>query len=185
VAYHKDSALPSVTAILAPFVDYSRVPAHTLAQAIERGTAVHGLCSARIQGLWHAPVAEGLSGYVKSFDDWARVVSGVVLVEEELVDPVLGYCGHPDLILRIKGDAGMSLVDLKTPAACMPTWRPQLAAYRHLAESNGHEISRVFSLRLAKDGGRAKVDEYTGTVRADFAGFVSALNCWKFFKGAK
>lgn len=185
MAYHKDSPLPSVTQVLSPWTDYSMVPAHIMEAASERGTAVHAICAARIQNLWHLPVADVLAGYVKSFDSWARVVSDVILVEPEMEDSSLGYCGHLDLAVRIKGDSELSIVDLKTPASCIPTWRPQLAAYRNLAEANGHEISRVFSLRLDRAGGRAKVDEYTGTVRADFAGFISALNCWKFFKGAK
>jgi hypothetical protein len=184
VAYHKDSNFPSVTAILAPWTDYSTIPPNVLQAASERGTAVHKICALKIQGLWHSVPPE-LAGYVKSFDDWARVVSDVILVEPEMEDAALGYCGHPDLLVRIKGDSGLSLVDLKTPAACMPTWRPQLAAYRGLARINGYEISRVFSLRLAKDGGRAKVDEYTGTVGQDMAGFLSALNAYRYFKGAK
>jgi hypothetical protein len=185
VAYHKTSPLPSVTQVLAPFVDYSRVPAHVLEAASERGSRVHAICAAKLLGVWHPPVTADVAGYVRSFEGWARVVSDVVLVEPELEDTALGYCGHLDLVCRIRGDKGATIVDLKTPATCMLSWRAQLAAYRNLAETNGHQISRVFSLRLDKAGGRAKVDEYTGTVRADFAGFLSALNAFRYFKGGK
>jgi hypothetical protein len=185
MAYHKSSHLPSVTQVIAPFTDYSRIPPHILAQASERGSRVHGICAARVQGLWHPPVGDDLAGYIRSFDAWALVVADLVLAEAELVDAALGYAGHPDLILRVHGDEGLSLVDLKTPVALHWVWRAQLAAYRNLAEVNGHQISRVFSLRLAKDGGQAKLDEYTGTTRADFAGFIAALNAYRYFKGEK
>lgn len=186
MAYHKSSSLPSVTQVLAAFTDYSGVPAHVLEAASERGSRVHAICAARIQGLWHQPVTDDVAGYVKSFDDWARAaIEDVILVEPELEDLALGYCGHLDLICRVQGDEGATIVDLKTPATCMLPWRAQLAAYRNLAEKNGHHISRVFSLRLDKAGGRAKLDEYTGTVRADFSAFMSALNAYRYFKGGK
>ena len=184
MAYHKSSNLPSVTQVLSPFVDYSRVPEHILSMASERGSRVHAVCAANLLGVWHQPVTEEIAGYVESFRRWADLaVESVSAVEPEMEDAALGYCGHIDAILRIKGDGCESVADIKTPAVCMLTWRAQLAAYRNLAEVNGHTISRVFSLRLDKDGGRAKVDEYTGTVRADFAAFLSALNAYRYFKG--
>lgn len=184
MAYHKSSKLPSVTQVLAPFVDYSRIPEHVLTRASERGSRVHAICAARLAGLWHPPITPDVAGYVESFQRWADLaVESVTMVEPEMEDPVLGYCGHMDAILRIKGDDGESVADLKTPATAMRTWRAQLAAYRNLAEVNGHKISRVFSLRLDKAGGRAKVDEYTGTTQADFAAFLSALNAWRYLKG--
>ena len=186
--YHKSSSLPSVTQVLAPWTDYSRIPEHVLANASERGSRVHAVCAARIQGLWHPPVGEDIAGYVQSFDDWARLaVDGVLLVEPELVDDRIGYCGHIDLVCTIRGDdEGATVVDLKTPQALGFTWRAQLAAYRNLATVNGFNVTRVVSLRLAKDGGRARLDEYTGTAGPDFAGFLSALNAWRYFNsGAK
>jgi hypothetical protein len=185
VAYHKISALPSVTQVLAPFVDYSRVPAHVLEAASERGSRVHAICAAKLLGVWHPSVTDDVAGYVRSFEGWARVVSDVVLVEPELEDTALGYCGHPDALLVIKGDAGKSAADWKTPRSCMLAWRVQLASYRNLFEVNGHEVSRQFSLRLDPNGGAAKLDEYTGTTRADFAAFLSALNAHRYFKGGK
>lgn len=184
MAYHKSSPLPSVTAILSPFVDYSHVPAHILERASLRGSRVHGICAARLRGLWHPPVTPDVAGYVRSFDAWARHVSDVILVEAELEDTALGYCGHPDLLVRMRGEQELSGIDLKTPRLCMPTWRGQLAAYGNLFEANGHSVSRLASLRLSPDGGAAKFDEYTGTRRADFAAFMSALNAYRYFKGA-
>jgi len=185
MAYHKSSRFPSVTQVLAPFADYSSVPAHVLELASERGSRVHAICAARLAGLWHPPITVDVAGYVESFQRWADLaVESVSMVEPEMEDPALGYCGHLDAILRIWGDSGESVADLKTPATALRTWRAQLAAYRNLAEANGHKISRVFSLRLDKTGGRAKVDEYTGTTRADFAAFLSALNAYRYLKGA-
>lgn len=185
MVYHKASPLPSVTQVLAPFVDYSKVPKHLLEAASERGTRVHAICAARLLGLWHPPITDEVAPYVRSFEGWARVVTDVVLIEAELEDTAHGYAGHPDALLVIRGDSGPSAIDWKTPRACMPSWRVQLAAYRNLFEVNGHEVIRQFSLRLCPDGGSAKLNEYTGTIGQDFSAFVSALNCHKYFHGGK
>ena len=104
--------------------------------------------------------------------------------EIELKDEEFGYEGHPDLLCIIIGDTKITLVDLKTPLAESPTWRPQLAAYRRLAIKNGYDIGRVGSLRLNPDGGRAIFTEYTDE-KADFAAFLNALMIAKYFKGGK
>jgi len=108
----------------------------------------------------------------------------MLITEIELIDGELGFAGHPDLICTIKGDTKSTLVDLKTPLAESPIWKPQLAAYRHLALRAGYDIGRVGSLRLKPDGGRAIFTEYTDE-KADFAAFLNALMIAKYFKGGK
>lgn len=177
--------LPSVTQVLRPFVDLSKIPPDVLAAAAERGTRVHGLCAAVAQRLWIPSVPDECRGYVDSFRSWFPVVVEVVAAEVELVDEVLGFKGHPDLIVRIEGDEGLTVVDLKTPVSTHTTWKAQLAAYHHLAEHNGHTlIIRNISLRLSWEGRPPQVDEYLHQER-DFAAFLSALNAWRYFKGGR
>ena len=173
--------LPSVTQVLTPWADFSHVNPDVLAHAAARGTEVHRACAAMAQGLWVAPVTEEAIGYIASFQAWSRaVVQDVLLVEAELADKALGFRGHPDLICRIWGDSGLTLVDLKTPASRSPLWRVQLAAYKRLAIVNYFNVRRVMSLRLKRDGSRPIVDEYTDSA-ADLAGFVHALNAHRYF----
>jgi len=172
---------PSVTQVLSPWSDFSRISEDVLARAAERGTQVHRICAAIALGLWVPNIPPECAGYVLSFQAWLTVVQDVIFCEERLHDPVYGFNGMPDMIVRIKGDSGHSLLDLKSPAAVAPTWRIQLAAYQRLAEANGYNISRVFSLRLDKNGGRAKVDEYTGTSANDLRVFLACLTAFKHF----
>lgn len=180
--------LPSVTTILSPWSDFSRVPDGVLAHAAERGTLVHRACACRLTGVWSPPVTPECAGYVLSFESWLPTVEDVdvSLVEAELVETQLGYLGHPDAVVRLKGDSKWTVIDLKTPAAQSPSWRLQLAAYKRLVEENTDRmVGRVLTLRLKKDAGRPIINESTATARQDFSVFLNALACWKYFNGEK
>ncbi len=177
-------SLPSVTEVLGVFADFSQVPEDVLAHAAARGTRVHAACAAILEGLWAPPPEPEWAGYVESFRAWLPVVAEVVLVEAELVDEAIGYCGHPDLICRLRGDRGLTVVDLKTPAVKSKLWAAQLAAYKRLAEANGHApIDRVGTLRLKANGSPPIFDEFQHSER-DFAAFLSALNAYRWFRAA-
>ncbi len=173
---------PSVTTVLAPFADFSRVSPGVLDAAAERGDEVHRVCALYARGLWVDEVAPECAGYFASFKDWFDAyVERVWLVEERLVCEVLGFTGEPDLVVTLRGDARPSVWDLKTPRAASPAWRAQVSAYRHLARKAGHDIERAGVLRLSPSGNPPILEEYTKTVLQDFNVFLSALNCWRFF----
>lgn len=171
----------SVTQALSPYADFSGISPDVLEHAGWRGTEVHRLCAAYALGL---PILKDIppsaAGYFLSFQEWFRNVGEVVLSEPRLEDPAYKFCGHPDMVVRLRGDSGDTLVDLKTPAIESPTWKGQLAAYDRLCEVNGYAISRVGSLRLRKDGGTARFTEYIRDGR-DFAAFLAALTAYRFF----
>ena len=177
--------LPSVTEVLKPFCDFSNVPPDVLAAACTRGDEVHRLTALYARGLWIDHVPPEYAGYFQSAQRWFdKYVVAVHLVEERLTDKALGFTGEPDYIVTLRGDAGKSLPDLKTPQVGRPSWRVQLSAYRHLAIKAGHEIIRTFALRPRPDGKLPTIPpdyEYTGTFHRDFQIFLSALNCHRFF----
>lgn len=177
---------PSVTQVLSVYQDFSMVPEHILTMASERGSRVHAICASLAQKLFvsHRQITPDIEGYIQSFNQWFEYVDEVVLVEQELVDPNLGFIGHPDLIVKIRGDQHLTLTDLKTPKIIGKTWRSQTAAYEHLASLKKQAIGiikRYGSLRLKQDGTFPIFDEYTDTRYADFAAFLSALNAWRYF----
>ncbi|MHC1788262.1 hypothetical protein [Solidesulfovibrio sp.] len=176
---------PSVTTVLSPWANFSRVPDDVLAHAAERGTLVHRACACRLKGLWSPPVTAECAGYVLSFESWAHVIADVVLCEDELIDEDAGYQGHPDLICRLHGDDCLTLIDFKTPLARAKAWRPQLAAYQALAVKRGLDVRRLMSVRLKKTAGRPIVNESTATAAHDLAVFRNALACWKYFNGGQ
>ncbi len=177
---------PSVTRVISPWQDFSMIREDVLEAACARGSKVHQICGALALGLWIPVIPAELQGYVDSFMGWfSDAVQRVHLAERELVDAQSGYRGHPDLIVTMRGDAAMTLIDLKTPATCQLAWRVQLAAYRNLATINGYPVARVFSLRLRKGGESPLINEYSSTFSHDFAVFLNCLAAWKFFKGGK
>lgn len=177
--------IPSVTTVLAPWADFGGIKPEVLQAAAERGTKVHRSCTAYAMGLWSPHLPEDCAGYLQSFKGWlAAAVQDVILAEGEFTHHLHGYSGHPDLIVRMRGDSGLTMVDIKTPIAQAKSWRLQLAAYVSLAESSGHDIDRVIALRLRKTGASPIVNEYTGTLAGDLSIFLSCLQAWKYFKGA-
>lgn len=174
----------SVTQVLAPYADFSGIPVAVLEHAAARGTRVHAACAAYAQGLFVVPLEADAKPYFQSFRRWFDyTIDEVVAVEKELIHP-FGFVGHPDLIVKIRGDKHPSVVDLKTPAAVNKLWRAQLAAYVNCANKNGIPAKRGMSLRLKKDGSFPIVNEYNPAAE-DWAAFLNAFYSHQYFMGGK
>ena len=174
---------PSVTEIIS-FVNsraFDDIPTYMLVWAQDRGTDVHSGVAAYLSGLWHE-VDLAHEGFMDSLRTWAgRFIVKTIWVEKALTSVKMGFHGHPDALVLMAGDLGLTLIDWKTPKPLSLSWRLQLAGYKILCEANGYKIARVASLRLAADGGPAKFEGYTKTLAADTNVFISALNVWKFY----
>lgn len=179
---------PSVTTVLSPYTDFSMIRPEVLEHASARGTLVHSFCTGFALGLWAPSPPAECAGYVDSFKRWFELVDVVYFAEIELIDPGHGYYGHPDLSVRMKGEDYIRVPDLKTPIIKQLSWRVQIAAYNNLARiklgTMGIDlpIRNSGSIRLSPDGKTPKYDVYEETLN-DFNIFLSALNCWRFFKG--
>jgi hypothetical protein len=183
--YHKTSRYPGVTTILSPWSGYDRIHPVHLGRASERGTIVHSHAAAYVMGVWAPDPAPEYRGYVESAQRWIDAfIDEPLLVEEELEDHELKFCGHPDIIARSSKLGGVVLIDLKTPAAVhRKNWGCQLAAYERLAKVSGRipPINRFGSLRLDKNGGVAKFDEFTDNRLSYWSAFYGALIAHNFF----
>jgi len=172
---------PSVTQIISPFADFSKIPPDTLQAAADRGTRVHDVCLNFYARGFFTAVEPEIQGYYQSFIRWfGLMVDEVVLVETRLVDPGFMYSGQIDLLAISKDQGDLILVDLKTPMALSKSWRLQLAGYNNLCFIDGHCPDRIGSLRLSPDGKMAKMEWYTNSAE-DFNYFVQALNLYRFF----
>ena len=183
-------AYPSVTTVLGLYSDFSMIHPKVLETAAARGTEVHAICAAIAQGTWVPSVPPDCAPYVLSFQQWFEAnVKDVLMVEEELIDVVHGFLGHPDMALILLDDTRW-LVDLKTPVTKNKLWSAQLAAYRHLAmegkradgTSASLQVDRVASLRLSPKGRPPILDEYQNSA-LDFGAFLAALSAWRYFLG--
>ena len=173
--------LPSVTQILAPFVNFDNVPEQILTRATERGQNVHTICAAICRGLWLPPIPSECAGYIASFRIWFdKYVEEVIFVEKELVDPVYGFLGHPDFYGRLRS-LGMALIDWKTPVTLYKQWKVQLSAYRRLLYVETKQVDVVASLQLDPQGGIPKMGRYEDSAE-DFNIFLGLLNAHNYFK---
>ena len=177
--YSNPTGLPSVTEIIEPYIDSQWFTD----ESRDRGNAVHSAAAAHLQGVFVPTLDPTHQPYFESFKRWSGVIDEVVFVEERLVDERLGFCGKPDLIVRIKGDDGYSLPDLKTGQSKMKAWIIQSAAYRQLAKkAKGIDTIRGFPVRLKPDGsGALPVGDYARDYTRDFNIFIGLINSWRFF----
>ena len=181
----------SVTQVLSPFCDFSKIPPDVLEYAATRGTAVHRIClNVYAKGLPTVNIPDDCFGYFQSFKMWFdEYVTEVISIEKEYIDRRFGYVGHVDLVCILK-DGRIVIIDLKTPAVESPTWKCQLAAYRavvaddlfHNMDSSLEipEKNGCLSLQLKPNGNAAKAIVYQYSDN-DFAAFLSALNAYRYF----
>jgi hypothetical protein len=174
---------PSVTQVMQPWADFSKIPERVLAVAQDRGTRTHDACFAYARGGVPLSIGEDIQGRVDSFLKWFETqVSEVLYCEERLVHPAFAYHGEPDLIVRLV-DGKIALVDIKTPAMALKTWQIQDAGYRLLCEKNKIKIDLAGSLRLDPDGGTPKMTWYSDTA-GDLVAFLKMLDIYRYLKGA-
>lgn len=170
--------LPSVTEVLAPLIDYSRVPPDVLERARVFGQHVHEACDLfnRDELEWSS-LDPALVPYVEA---WKRFIdeSGAVAIasESRVYHKALGYAGTPDVVLAWR--KSLVIPDIKSTAVVPPTVGPQTSAYAKAYQSmhGGREPAR-YCIQLRADG------TYSSFIRndpADWSIFVSALNCHKF-----
>lgn len=164
-----------VTNILYPFSGLDKIDPSVLARAADRGTRVHKICEAIIQGLGEIGVEEEIQGYVESFKQWWDLGHDVIMMEQRFWDDDLEITGQVDLIIRTS--EGLSLVDLKTSSKPSKTWAIQGNAYVHLARLAKHNIQKIQFLHLDKNGKSPKIYEYP----IDNTLFMSIVRVWEHF----
>jgi hypothetical protein len=176
---------PSVTQVISPYKDFSRVPEYRLVAAQDRGSDFHILAATYLMSGWIPEIPPQVNGYFQSFTRWAETyVAEVIWVEKTLIHPVLRYQGTPDALIKIRGDHGLTLPDWKTPITFDKAWIVQTAAYKELVEKNGWPVARIGTLQPHPEGKIAKFQEFTRSLNLGLSVFISAVNCWHFFYGS-
>lgn len=177
-----------MTEVLRPFSGLDKVDKYVLENAAVRGTKVHVICDAIMQGIGIPDVPEELKGYIESFETWACGKDFVKKPPRMYCD-TLGITGEIDGIYQSPIVEGVlvrtesTLFDLKTPSRESKTWALQLSAYHYLARLNGHQIDKIESVRLRKDGKEAVVHNYDPAVCLPI--FKCCLCAYRFFNPKK
>ena len=179
--YSNPTGYPSVTTILRPYVDFTAINPKVLAAAADRGSRCHDVIADHLMDGWPS-IDDDVRPYFDSFCIWAeQMIDEVIMVEDRLSDNIMRFTGQLDLVARLKGDTGYTMIDWKTSQVGHKAWRIQIAAYRHLAAINGIDTVRGMTVRLKRDGSGALVTEYPGKWKYDFSVFLGLLNAHNFF----
>lgn len=169
-----------VTSILSPFSGLEYIPKEILENAGRRGTKVHEICTAIMEGMGLPSLEPEIEGYINSFNQWNDDKTFIEKPPRLFCDAHM-ITGEVDGIYK-DSNGDLILIDFKTPLKESKSWSYQASAYSYLCKLNGYPINRIEFVQLFKDGKVAKVYQY----EEDFDSFLCCLNMYKtFFKNKK
>lgn len=173
-----------VTDVLKPFSTLHLLDKQMVDRAADRGTRAHKFCELYALNLLVMEPDEDCKFYVEGFIKWFDImVSEVVMSEKRINSEKYKLSGAFDFLVRINGDKGLTLMDLKTPQSKSISWQLQTAAYRMLIQDElCVEVERRAVLMLPKEQGYASFLEYTDH-QEDERKYLNALELYRFFNG--
>lgn len=177
--------VPSVTQVLKPLYDFSRIDPAMLQAKAALGTAVHRACELLDNDDLDEESEDGqaallpIAGYLAGYKKFkAEKKPYVIFNERQLHHPVHRYAGTIDRRYKIEGDVWD--VDLKSTVAMSPIVGLQTAAYTEMFKANsigGNTKARRGALQLFPEG-KYKLWEFKDP--SDFSVFLSLLTVQRF-----
>lgn len=167
--------VPSVTQVLQPLVDFSRVPRELLEAKRDLGQRVHEACHFFDEDdLDEETIEADVEPYLEAWKRF-RVETRVDILaaEQRVFEPLLMYAGTLDRVIGYQG--ARWVLDLKTSISTPLAVGPQTAAYlRALGDTT---VLRRAAIRLRPDG-TYRFDPLTGS--DDWSVFMSCLTLQRF-----
>lgn len=181
---------PSVSTVLAPFMDFSRIPRDVLERKRQIGRATHKAIELDEAGeLDLDTVDPQVEPYFHSWLLFKAVKPLRVFAAERIVySKKHRYAGRLDLVVEFLDDPGVLWVlDAKAVHTISPATALQVAAYREAWNENEPvKINKRAGLQLKKDGSMAEIFPYDRIRnKHDLNVFLNALNIqnWKVNNG--
>jgi len=154
------------------------------------GTIAHALIMCHLKG-WeldksnlppqNVSIAENC---VISYFEWEKGKTiKPLLIEQELIDEVLGYGGTIDLYGEI--DKELCLIDFKTSSGIYKDMWYQVAGYRNLLQKNKYQVDKVTILNIGKDENSDFAMKSLKNTDIQFEIFKNCLNTYKLQKEEK
>jgi len=167
--------VPSVTEVMAPCNNFSRIDQSVLEYSADRGTKVHEACELFDEDdLDEDALDPVLRPYVEAYKRFLSEADVEVRYTEQRVwHSIYRYAGTADRIVSMGRHRGLGVLDLKTTASLSEAVGIQLAAYQEAWNALPHIIARVrfrLALQLRRDG--------TYSLRR-----YEALDDWAAFRG--
>jgi hypothetical protein len=175
----------SVTEVLNPWGKLHLIDPNVLSNAADRGTRVHNFCTLYARNLLLLDPDADCKPYVDAFKQWFdKTVTTVAHLPQRINSEKLKLSGEFDMIVKMKGDDGLTLLDIKTPQNASASWALQTAGYRKLVHDElGLIVHRRIVVMLPKTRGQnAYVKEYLDHDR-DERLFLNNLELYRFFYG--
>lgn len=176
--------VPNVTSVLAPLVDYSRVPPDALERARLQGVAIHHMVErdCKNDGLDPDTLPDWMRGHYAAWRRFTEETAFQCIASEERVfHEGMGYAGTLDLVGTMRNARNQdahALIDVKRSFYAGPVIGLQLAAYaeawNRMKDSN---VARRFALRLDADG-KYRLEPFED--RSDFAVFTAQLATYRW-----
>jgi len=180
MAYKNDTGLPSVTEILSPWIDKQWFTA----ESCHRGTQVHEQVYSHLVNEFFVCQPE-YEVYYESFKKFEPRIRNVVLAEERLADPFLGFCGQPDIVFVDNEDGVLTLGDWKTAVSVAKYYILQLGGYSILLRTQKNiKIEKLMLIRLRKEVDKNPLVNVYSVLDCERL-FMNHLELYKLLKGAK
>jgi hypothetical protein len=170
----------------------------TIIEKAEYGTQVHRMCEKLNKSMIMAYkilsvddvseenyFPEGIVAF-SQYRKWLMDnVESVVGGEMEVFHGQYKYMGHLDIIVRMKGEKDLSVVDIKTPETPSKVWYLQCEAYRRAFNNMMQKevAKRSFALITTPKG--CKVNESRESQDSLFGNFLYAKSLYQYMKGEK
>ena len=171
-----------VTEVLNPFSKLHEIDPQVLANAADRGRRAHKWCTLHALNMLFGEVDADCKEYVESWKTWFDAYVGKVLMPPKRINsPHYRISGEFDLFVKMKGEEGTTLLDIKTPANVSASWQLQTAAYKMLLEDElGEIVDRRIVVMLPKFGGKARIIEHLEH-DLDEKKYLNALELYRHF----
>jgi hypothetical protein len=169
--------VPNVTSVLAPLVNYNKVPWQTLERARQEGVAIHKTIELYLLcDLDENTLPDWLRPRLDAFKRFERESGfGATSPEQRVFHPAHQYAGTLDAVGMMNGER--CIIDIKRSLFAGPVIGLQTAAYQEAANAQhsrkgASRIKRRYALLLNANG-KYKLQEYDD--KNDFAVFLAML----------
>lgn len=180
--------LPRVSTILHILEDsYAGVPQSVLDHAAERGEELHRLCLtylASLTGLCEAPgeIRQDYRAAYEAFVKWcAEFDVYPIAIEQEGINTLNGFLGHPDALILFGPIRRVTLIDLKFTATILRINKVQVIAYWHL--DLYEEATGAMLVHINPTTGHLNVHTIKNSP-TDWCAFLNALSIWRWREAA-
>lgn len=177
-----ESIYTRVTTPLNRYSGLENIPINILSYAADRGTRVHQYCEMYANQMLFGEIDPDCFEYVQAFVTWFdENVLDVISTETRYFHEDLKIQGQIDMIAKVKGMDGLTVIDIKTSSKYCKTWPLQTAAYQSLCWANKLETKDKLIIQLCKDGSSKSFPFLLQDHCKDMSLYVGILEAYRYF----